>query len=199
MGNPLAIEIVEETSTALVDYSRISIAFQVSEIVDVAASATGSGFSMSETALSLPYVKDYDAIAGEGPCQWPQRFDLSNWGLLAAHLGGQRLGGAAVAFDTPGLDMLEGRCDLAVLWDIRVAPEARGRGIGALLFRAAEGWARARGCRVLKIETQNTNAPACRFYARQGCALGAIRPFAYPQFPNEVQMLWQKDLFPQSD
>ncbi len=196
MDNPPAIEIIQETSTALVDYSSISIAFQVSEIVEVAELSTSSGgFSMSERALTLPYVKDYDAIAGEGPCQWPLHFDVSKWGLFAARLGDQRLGGAAVAFDTPGLDMLEGRCDLAVLWDIRVAPEVRGRGIGALLFRAAEGWARARGCRAIKIETQNTNAPACRFYARQGCILAAIRPFAYPQFPNEVQMLWQKELF----
>jgi GNAT superfamily N-acetyltransferase len=90
--------------------------------------------------------------------------------------------------------MLEGRRDLAVLWDLRVAPEARGQGVGAALFQAAEAWAAARGCRQMKVETQNVNVPACRFYASQGCVLGAIHRFAYPELPHEVQLLWYRDL-----
>ena len=62
------------------------------------------------------------------------------------------------------------------------------------LFRAAEAWSRDRGCRQLKIETQNINVPACRFYLRQGCVLGGINRFAYREFPEEVQLLWYKDL-----
>lgn len=50
----------------------------------------------------------------------------------------------------------------------------------------------------LKIETQNTNAPACRFYARRGCVLRAIRRFAYPLLPNEVELLWYKELLPET-
>jgi GNAT superfamily N-acetyltransferase len=99
-----------------------------------------------------------------------------------------------VAFDTPTVEMLEGRRDLAVLWDIRVAPEARGQGVGAALFGAAAAWAAARGCRQLKVETQNVNVPACRFYASQGCVLAAIHRFAYPGLPHEVQLLWYRDL-----
>jgi GNAT superfamily N-acetyltransferase len=86
--------------------------------------------------------------------------------------------------------MLVGRRDLAVLWDLRVAPAARRRGVGAALFRAAAAWAAARGCAQLKVETQNVNVPACRFYARQGCVLGAIDRFAYPGLPHEVRLLW---------
>jgi hypothetical protein len=52
----------------------------------------------------------------------------------------------------------------------------------------------ARECRQLKVETQNINVPACRFYARQGCVLGVIDRFAYPTLPDEVQLLWYKDL-----
>jgi GNAT superfamily N-acetyltransferase len=80
------------------------------------------------------------------------------------------------------------------LGDIRVSPEARGKGVGARLFAAVEFWARARGCTRLKVETQNINVPACRFYARQGCVLGAIHRFAYPDLPGEVMLLWYKDL-----
>jgi ribosomal protein S18 acetylase RimI-like enzyme len=42
--------------------------------------------------------------------------------------------GAVVVLKTPSLTMLEGRDDLAMLWDIRVSPEARGQGVGTALF-----------------------------------------------------------------
>ena len=152
------------------------------------------GFILTERSLGVPYVKDYDAIRGEGPTRWAKRFDLTNWGFLAARVEGRRVGAATVAFDTPGVDMLEGRRDLAVLWDLRVAPEARGQGVGIALFRAVEAWARARGCTELKIETQNINVPACRFYAAQGCVLRAADRDAYPGLPDEIQLLWYKSL-----
>jgi ribosomal protein S18 acetylase RimI-like enzyme len=69
-----------------------------------------------------------------------------------------------------------------------------GAAAGSALFRAAEGWAGARGCGWLKIETQNVNAAACRFYRKMGCALGGIDRFAYPELPDEVQLLWWKAL-----
>jgi GNAT superfamily N-acetyltransferase len=65
----------------------------------------------------------------------------------------------------------------------------RGRGVGTALFRAVGGWAIAHGCRELKIETQNTNVRACRFYERQGCELRGMHPFG-----DEVQLLWWKSL-----
>jgi GNAT superfamily N-acetyltransferase len=66
--------------------------------------------------------------------------------------------------------------------------------VGAALFRAAESWARARGCRQLKVETQNVNVAACRFYSRQGCVLTSVDRLAYPGLPGEIQFLWYKDL-----
>jgi ribosomal protein S18 acetylase RimI-like enzyme len=104
------------------------------------------------------------------------------------------VGGAVAAWNTPSVDMLEGRSDLAVLWDVRVDPEYRERGVGHCLFTAVTDWARTRGCRTLKVETQNINVPACRFYARQGCELRTIRSDAYPDLPDEVQLLWYKRL-----
>jgi GNAT superfamily N-acetyltransferase len=104
------------------------------------------------------------------------------------------VGGAILAYRTSGLSVLDDRTDLAALWDLRVHPDYRHQGIGQALFGAAEHWAVARNCRQLKIETQNINVPACRFYAKQGCTLGAIHRFAYPAFPDEIQFLWYKDL-----
>jgi GNAT superfamily N-acetyltransferase len=190
----MAIEVSEEPVTALAEYARVPIAFEVRQVLDVAEGKLPGELILSERRLEVPYVKDYDE--GESPMAWARRFDLSNWGFLAARVEGRCVGGAAVALDTPGLDMMEGRRDLAVLWDLRVEPLARGRGVGTSLFRAAEAWASARGCRQLKVETQNINLPACHFYARQGCVLRAAHRFAYPEFPDEIQLLWYKELFP---
>ncbi|HEV2863373.1 MAG TPA: GNAT family N-acetyltransferase [Pyrinomonadaceae bacterium] len=191
------MEIVEEPIAVAPELARIPISFEVESVFDVTALGGGlGGLILSERRLDTPYVKDYDTAEGEHPSLWAGRFDVSNWGFVGAHSNGARVGGAVVAFNTQGVSMLEGRRDLAVLWDIRVSPEARGQGVGFALFRAAGTWAAARGCRQLKIETQNINVPACRFYARQDCVLGAINRFAYREFPDEVQLLWYKSLPP---
>jgi GNAT superfamily N-acetyltransferase len=90
--------------------------------------------------------------------------------------------------------MLEGRSDLTVLWDIRVSPDVRGTGIGSRLVQSSEAWAISKGCRQLKVETQNINVPACAFYQAQGFILKAVDRFAYPELPGEIQLLWYKDL-----
>lgn len=160
------------------------------------ATANGPGeFVLTERRLDVPYLKDYDSINGEEPAQWARRFDMSNWVLFTARVEGDRIGGAVVAFNTPGLIMLEDREDLAILWDKRVSPELRGQqGVGSALLREVEACARAKGCQQLKVETQNINVAACRFYACQGRVLGAVNHLTYPELPNEVQLLWYKDL-----
>ena len=191
----MPIDVREEPISALGEHGRISIAFRVDRVLEVSLPGAGlGGIVLAERRVAEPYVKDYDADDGEGPTRWAHRFDVSNWGLISAHMAQTRVGGAVLAFDTPGLDMLEGRMDLAVLWDLRVQPEWRGRGVGRRLFEAAERWASARGCRQLKVETQNVNVAACEFYARRGCVLGAVDRFAYPTLPHEAQLLWYRDL-----
>ena len=198
----MSLEIRQEAPTpaALTEHGKISIAFAVDRILEVTLADGGlGGMSLTETAVADPYVKDYDAIEGEGPARWAERFDVSNWGLIVAWLNGARVGGAVIAFRTADLHMLGGRDDVAVLWDIRVAPQHRGAGVGSALFRSAASWAGAQSCRWLKIETQNINAAACRFYQRMGCTLGAIDRFAYPELPAEVQLLWWKALQTRSE
>jgi len=190
----MKVEVREEPASSLAELARIPISFEVRSIFDVSGPDDTGALVLTERGLADPWTKDYDADSGEGPTRWANRFDLSSWGFLAARAEGRLVGAAVVAFDTPGVEMLEGRRDLAVLWDLRVMPEARGQGVGAVLFRAAEAWARARGCTELKIETQNINVPACRFYAAQGCVLHAADPSAYPGLPGEIQLLWYKKL-----
>ncbi len=188
------IELSEAPIASVGELGRVPIAFTVDRVYEVSASEGGAGFILSERRIEAPYVKDYDSIPGEGPTRWARCFDVSRWGFLQARWNGRLVGGAVIAVGSADITMLEGRPDLAALWDIRVAPDVRGQGVGSALFKGVEAWAVARNCGQLKIETQNINVAACRFYTRQGCVLGAVNRFAYPHCPDEVQLLWYKDL-----
>ena len=189
------IEIIQDKLAHLPKHGQISIAFEVRHVLELTVADGGlGGFILRERPFASPYVKDYDSIVGSRPRDWGRYFDISNWALHSAWIDGRRVGGVVTAFRTEGLDMLERREDLAVIWDIRVRPEYRGRGVGSALFAAAEAWAKAKRCRQLKIETQNINVAACQFYRRHGCTLGGIHRFAYPLLPDEIQLLWYKDI-----
>jgi len=184
------VQIVEQPIIgALGDYAQVPTAFLVQKVLDIHETGNSAPV-LSERKIRLPYVKDYDRI--EHPTSWPMQFDVSNWGLIAALVGEQRVGGAVIAFSTDGLVMLDGRADVAVLWDIRVSPAMRGKGIGSNLFRAVEQWAVLRNCQELRVETQSTNVAACRFYERQGCVVGAVNRAAYSEMPDEIQLVWHK-------
>ena len=190
----MPIEIVEENAAALPQYERISIAFRVETRFSVSPIDRGlGGFEFVEETVE-PYIKDYDAVEAERPTAWPERFDVSRWGFLSAFDGADRVGGAALAWGSPDVQMLEGREDLSCLWDIRVAPEYRGKGVGHLLFSHAAEWSRRKRCSLLKVETQNINVPACRFYAGHGCELRGISRYAYGSELDEIQLLWYLDL-----
>jgi len=173
--------------------AEIPIAFDVERIFEVERHADGS-LALVAAPVSRPWVKDYDRIEGNAPAGWGEQFDLSNWGLLTAGADGHVIGSVLIAFDTRGLELLEGRRDLAAIWDLRVRPEARRQGIGGALLRAAERWALSKGCSELSVETQNVNVGACRLYAKSGFRLRSADAAAYPEFPDETQLIWTKRL-----
>jgi GNAT superfamily N-acetyltransferase len=195
----MSIRIVEIDPTQLAEYDRIPSRFEVRAVLEVDLVEGGlGGMLLREVPVERPYIKDYDAY-GELPSDWPKKFDVHNWGFFLAMDGDRPVGAAAVAFDTTGVFMLEDRGDLAVLWDIRVQPERGGAGI--LLFRHATEWARRRGCTQMKIETQNVNVPACRFYQKMGARLGEIRRFGYaavPHVAHGVMLCWYLELAPET-
>lgn len=184
--------IVEEPMERLYFYGSVPIRFEVRRIFEVEGDDPATAV-LREKAVT-PWIKDYDTIKGEGPTRWLKRWDVSNWGLLAAYIGDLRIGGCVLAHNTDGVNKLEGRDDLVAMWDLRVHPNHRGTGIGHRLFAAAVQWAKQRNCSELKIETQNINVPACRFYQRQGCHLSAINRTAYEELPDEVELIWSLNL-----
>jgi GNAT superfamily N-acetyltransferase len=189
----MTLDVAEEPMTAVVDYAMVPITFSVDRVLEVSP-RLDSGFDLSTRRLEVPYVKDYDALDGEGPLHWAGRFNVTSWTLFVARSAGLRVGGATVAINAGELVRTEEHSDVCLLWDIRVAPNSRGHGIGSALFRRVETWAKAHGCRQLEAETQSTNVRACEFYARHGCQLRSAHRAVYPQFPEEIQLLWSKDL-----
>ena len=190
----MRIDVVEEGSGTLTEYARIPIAFDVREVFDVEELPGSPGeFRLTVRPVVPPYVKNYDDDGG-GPETWDERFDLSHWRFFVARVNGSRVGGAAVVARAPDVEMLAGRSDVAILWDIRVAPSARRHGVGAALVATVEAWSAAHGARWLEVETQNINVPACRFYERQGFTLRNVNRSAYSSLPSEIQLLWYKHL-----
>ena len=188
----MSIVVQEETMAALGEYAKISIAFTVrSRYVPVPVECEDRRWRLVEQSVHPPWVKDYDD--GESPTRW-LRWDTSNWRIFLASTGSGVVGRAVLAFDTPGAEFLEGRNDIAALWDLRVAPEWRGEGVGSRLFERAVNYARESGCVELKIETQDINVVACNFYAKQGCRLTDVISDAYPEHPDEVQLIWRLEL-----
>ena len=181
-----------ETVSALHDYAEVSIAFTVvSKMIAEPKGEGNVGWDLREVSVDPPYVKDYDE--GEPPTLRPN-WDTSSWRIVSAFVGQERVGGAMVACRTAGSDFLEARSDLAALWDIRVAPEWRGNAIGTGLFAKVLEYAKSIGCVELKIETQDVNVGACRFYAKQGCTLTEVNPDAYPGWPGETELIWRLEV-----
>lgn len=191
----MPIEIAVEGADALSQYASIPIAYRIDDVLDPDSPLDAESLlPFRSRTLDAPIFKDYDAQPGNHPLEWSRRFDVRGWGFLAARSDELRVGGAVIVVRSPDIELLEGRDELALLWDIRVMPTVRHRGVGSALLAASESWARARGARVLMVETQNTNVPACRFYAKHGFVLGAVHRGAYPELLNEVQLLWYKDI-----
>ena len=173
----MELDVREEPLERLAEYAGVSAAFRVDRVLEP------EGGVLRERALAEPYTKDYDAIPGNAPLDWPRPNDASAWQLFAAWAEGLLVGGALVV-----------RAEPAVLHDLRVTPELRGRGIGSALLAAAERWARVHGCRRLEIETQGNNVAACRLYEARGYRLASIQSGAYPEVPEEIRLVWSKDL-----
>src|SRR5215210_4898507 len=105
------VVIREEPMTALAEYARVPISFEVERVFEVTVRDDAHAV-LTERVLDVPYVKNYDDAEGTGISTWVTNFNLANWGFFAAHADGRRVGGAVVAFDTAEVDLLEGRKDL---------------------------------------------------------------------------------------
>lgn len=193
------MEIREIGVDLLSSYAAIPDSFKVESEFRVELIDKGLGGMRFVEEKITPYIK-WDDQSDEKlkPESWPEHFDINKMGVFMAFKDSRPVGGAAVLIDVPaGMITHFEKEGTAVLWDIRVHPDDRRRGIGSMLFKQAVDWAKRKGCVYLKIETQNVNVPACRFYSKNGCVLGAIHRYGYASVANvahESMLLWYLDL-----
>ncbi|WP_226671981.1 GNAT family N-acetyltransferase [Rossellomorea aquimaris] len=171
----------------LSQYATISIAYEVMTKLHISPIHNGLGGLQLVEKPCTPYVKDYDLLPDCPPLCWTGQFDLDEWGLFVALENGIYVAGAAVAPEMTGF-----KRGAANLWDLRVQPDARGKGIGGKLLETVILWSKEREYNSLMVETQNVNVPACTFYSSKGFVLETIDQHGYddPSVQDEVKLLW---------
>ncbi|MBQ9267821.1 MAG: GNAT family N-acetyltransferase [Clostridia bacterium] len=175
----------------LEEYGKIPFYYNTKQKYELKKIEDGLGGILLELIEVPDFCKDF----GTRVESWKEIFDLKNWKFYAAYNGERKMiAGCTLATKTPNCYMLEGREDLAILWDIRVSDKYKHQGIGQTLFDMAKKYAKGNGFKQLKVECQNTNPAAVKFYHKQGMKLCAINEYAYADAPNEVQLLWYLDL-----
>ena len=137
------------------------------------------------------YIKDLSVY--EIACEYEDTYDISNWAFFMAFEDDKPIGAVTVASCTDNMNILEKRDDLCVLWDLRVMDGYKHQGIGQKLFDLVTDWSRKQGIKDMKIECQNNNVPACKFYHKQGAVLNMIDEHAYyydKSCENDTQFFW---------
>jgi streptothricin acetyltransferase len=74
----------------------------------------------------------------------------------------------------------------ALIEDIRVDISYRKQGIGTRLIGYAKEWAKQRGLAGLRLETQNNNIRACRFYESCGFHIGGFDQILYKGIQDDT-------------
>lgn len=77
------------------------------------------------------------------------------------------------------------------LYDLKVEPSFRGKGVGAMLIKRAKEIAAEQGYRGLYTQGQDNNLGACLFYLKMGFEIGGLNTNVYKGTPQEHK----KDIF----
>jgi GNAT superfamily N-acetyltransferase len=129
-----------------------------------------------EYAQSLGFGLDFQGFEDEVESLPGEYAEPRGVILLAAPAGGEPWGVVALR---PLED--EGACEMKRMY---VRPEARGRGVGRVLGAAIVEEGRARGYRVMRLDTIDTMAPAITLYASLG--FRPIAPYRFNPLPGAL-------------
>lgn len=176
-------------------YDSIPMLVHVKSIFKLEKIENGlGGFLLKETPVK-EYIKDLGVY--DEATKYSEQFDITNWAFFMAFDNEKPIGAVTIASKTKDVHMLDGRDDMSVLWDIRVDDKYKRYGVGTKLFQLAVEWSKSNGFKQMKIECQNNNIAACKFYHKHGAVLGKIDEYAYfkeADIKDEVQLIWYLDL-----
>lgn len=194
----MSLEIRQIGAEELDLYAEIPGSFRVERVLRVEPIDGGLGGLIFAEEEVQPYTKWDEPDEESSPMRWPELFRVSGWGIFIAFEGVTPVGGVAVGPDAPGgLTTPFERGGTAVLWDIRVHPVERRRGVATKLFRCAIEWAMKMGYDRVKMEVSSANLPMCRFCAKKGCELVAVHRRGYetaPKAADEAMLIWYYEL-----
>lgn len=189
----IAYKEVDKSYFELYDKVEMNVPVCSKYIVERIDSGLG-GILLKEVEVE-PYTKDLSVY--ERATEYEKQFDISNWRFYMAFDGDMPIGAMTIAGTTNGMNMLAGRDDACVLWDIRVADAYKHQGIGQKMLDMGMLGAKEDGYRQMIIECQNNNIPACKFYKKQGAVLSKIDMYAYYselEIRDEIQFVWYLDI-----
>ena len=177
-------------------YDKVSMIVNVCTEYKIKRIDNGLGGLVFEEISVEPYIKDLSVY--NRVMEFKNKFNITNWRFYMAFDDDTPIGAMTVAGKTNGLDMLYGREDACVLWDIRVIDSYKRKGIGQKLLEMGILNAKKDGYKQMIIECQNNNVPACKFYQKQGAVLSKIDMYAYfleSEIKNEIQLIWYLDIY----
>lgn len=176
-------------------YAEIPMIVHVKSIFKLEKINNGLGGILLKETQVKEYIKDLGVY--EQPTKYADEFDITNWAFFMAFDNELPIGAVTIASKTKEVNMLDGRDDMSVLWDIRVDDRYKQQGVGTKLFDLAVEWSKSNGFIQMKIECQNNNVQACKFYHKQGAVLGKLDEYAYYKdidIKDEVQLIWYLEL-----
>lgn len=146
----------------------------VSEVLVISVDA--GEFSHTTAALATPYTKVYPSIGRSIAAHGATRF--------VARLGDRVAGVMQLSAHWTGFAQVD---------DIGINHFARQRGIATALLSVAKARAVAQRLIGLRVETQNTNVPACKLYHAAGFRLAGADAMLYrgtAAVAHEIALFW---------
>ncbi|MGB0114475.1 MAG: GNAT family N-acetyltransferase [Ilumatobacteraceae bacterium] len=129
----------------------------------------------------------FDAEVGRSDAEWSQRAVAGSHGVdrvtFFAQLDDEVVGLVGGYRDEQSASVVE----LVSMW---VAPQVRGRGVGARLVDAVTTWARETNATNVSLWVTRGNTPAERLYESCGfAATGELQPLPWDQTRDEIRMV----------
>lgn len=133
--------------------------------VEISESDAETTFALRLETLPEPYVKSFINELTADDLQMYRQY--AEQGLSLAAYARDRLVGMAIA-------AAEYWNRTLWIWEFHVLPSVQKLGVGRLMMGELANRGQKAGLRTLRVETQNTNVPAIRFYRRVGFHLEAL-------------------------
>ncbi|WP_297719124.1 GNAT family N-acetyltransferase [Intestinimonas sp.] len=84
--------------------------------------------------------------------------------------------------------------EVLVIHTLCIHPDAAGGRWGRRFVAFAEGLAAGKGCKAMRLDTYEGNAPAAAFYPKLGYRLAGETEFFFEGFRREILICFEKDL-----